>query len=474
MLVRKAATAEEDRRQHRHHVGELVDLAHQEPVRDLILARVGADAAVGREQRIELGDHRLGRGAAQEREREVVEGAVEIVGGGQRLASHAEHAEALLVGHQRAGRHRVDVLGRERQADHRERALLAVDQRVELRAGAEAVRVGEGLREHHLVGPVRRDQPPAPQEEPVQQRLAVLGDRDDAADHRLLEAGDVEQREARDARLDRAHARDLGDAAHEAFGRALQRREDVGEGSSARRRRPPSGAAPRSCRATSPAPRRPRRSPARSRATCPRSRQRSRSSLRSSARSGRSGSPDELPRRRAASACARSSTMRPSPKRITRSAISAMPALWVISAVAVPSSRFTASMASSTSTPVALSSAPVGSSQSSSSRLLGDRARDRDALLLAARELRGEVVEALAEPDQAQRVLGRHRRSRDLGHQRHVLARGEARDQVVELEHEAHVQAPVAGEPGLVARGQLAAVEPDVAGGRRCRARRGC
>ena len=56
--------------------------------------------------------------------------------------------------------------------------------------------------------------------------------------------------------------------------------------------------------------------------------------------------------------------MWPSAKRITRSAMSAMPALWVISAVVVPSERLTSSMASSTSTPVWLSSAPVGSSHS--------------------------------------------------------------------------------------------------------------
>ena len=37
--------------------------------------------------------------------------------------------------------------------------------------------------------------------------------------------------------------------------------------------------------------------------------------------------------------------------------------------------------------------------------LLGDGARDGDALLLAARQLGREVVEALAEPDQLQRRL---------------------------------------------------------------------
>ena len=57
--------------------------------------------------------------------------------------------------------------------------------------------------------------------------------------------------------------------------------------------------------------------------------------------------------------------MRPSESRITRSAMSAMPTLCVISTVSVPSSRLTFSSASRTTTPVAESSAPVGSSHRS-------------------------------------------------------------------------------------------------------------
>ncbi len=52
---------------------------------------------------------------------------------------------------------------------------------------------------------------------------------------------------------------------------------------------------------------------------------------------------------------------------MTRSAMRAMAALWVITAVVVPSSRLTRSMASSTTMPVEMSSAPVGSSHSRTS-----------------------------------------------------------------------------------------------------------
>ena len=51
------------------------------------------------------------------------------------------------------------------------------------------------------------------------------------------------------------------------------------------------------------------------------------------------------------------------------------------------------------------SRSPVGSSASSSVGIADDRARDRDALLLAARELARVVVDAVAEPDELERVL---------------------------------------------------------------------
>ena len=87
--------------------------------------------------------------------------------------------------------------------------------------------------------------------------------------------------------------------------------------------------------------------------------------------------------------------------------------------------------------PVRTSSAPVGSSQSRTSGPLGDGPGDGHALLLAAGQLRREMVQARAEVDQFQRGFGRHRVAGDLGNQPHVLPRGQARDQVVELEDEA-------------------------------------
>ena len=94
---------------------------------------------------------------------------------------------------------------------------------------------------------------------------------------------------------------------------------------------------------------------------------------------------------------------------------------------------------------------------------LGDRARHRDALLLAARQLGREVVEPVREPDQRERVRRVHRIGRDVGHQRDVLARGEARDQIVELEHEADVLAPEARQLRLVRAAEVVVEEVGLA-----------
>jgi hypothetical protein len=81
-------------------------------------------------------------------------------------------------------------------------------------------------------------------------------------------------------------------------------------------------------------------------------------------------------------------------------------------------------------------------------RLVDQGAGDGDALLLAARELARQVVEALAQPDAAQGLFG----FTTVGHavdvlgQHDVLQRGEIRDQVELLEDEADGALAVAGQ----------------------------
>jgi hypothetical protein len=48
------------------------------------------------------------------------------------------------------------------------------------------------------------------------------------------------------------------------------------------------------------------------------------------------------------------------------------------------------------------------------------------------------MIKPIGEPYQIERFLGCHRTRRDVGHQRHVLARPETRNQIVELKNKAH------------------------------------
>ena len=90
--------------------------------------------------------------------------------------------------------------------------------------------------------------------------------------------------------------------------------------------------------------------------------------------------------------------------------------------------------------------APVGSSARTSAGRVDDRARDRDALLLAARELVGHVRGAVGEPDRVER-LGRQLPallrldSRVEERQLDVRLRGRAGNEVEGLEDEADLAA---------------------------------
>jgi hypothetical protein len=73
---------------------------------------------------------------------------------------------------------------------------------------------------------------------------------------------------------------------------------------------------------------------------------------------------------------------------------------------------------------------------------------------------------AIGQTDQRQGLLRRQGRAHDVGYQRDVLARGEARHQVVKLEDEADTLAPEGRERPLVEGCQLEVVKVHLAGGR--------
>ena len=98
--------------------------------------------------------------------------------------------------------------------------------------------------------------------------------------------------------------------------------------------------------------------------------------------------------------------------------------------------------------------------------VLGYGAGDGHALLLAARELRREMVQPGLKAHQGQGFGRVHGIVRDVGDECHVLAGREAGDEVVELEDEPHGLAAVGGQGFLVGVGQvLATVGQGAAGG---------
>ncbi len=135
-----------------------------------------------------------------------------------------------------------------------------------------------------------------------------------------------------------------------------------------------------------------------------------------------------------------SEMMRPSLSSTTRSATRAIARLCVTTITVRPASDCARSKREDlhTGAEVELAGRLVGEQD----RVCGrERACDRDALLLAARQLVGIVVQPLTEPHLLQdlgRSLGRALASRDLGAEPYVLQRGQLGEQVERLEDEAH------------------------------------
>jgi hypothetical protein len=165
--------AEEDRRHHARLHRDLIELGHQVPVRELVLPRVGAEPAVGREQIVEPVDHLALVGPVREGQRDAVEGAVEVEGEAEGVLVHPDDAVAPLVGDDLAAAHGEYELWRERDARDVQRREAPVDDGGDRVAGSELVRVGERLVDQHLVGVRGIEVEAAPEDGAVQARDAA-------------------------------------------------------------------------------------------------------------------------------------------------------------------------------------------------------------------------------------------------------------------------------------------------------------
>ena len=172
-----------------------------------------------------------------------------------------------------------------------------------------------------------------------------------------------------------------------------------------------------------------------------------------------------------------SSAIRPSARKRMRSAIAAAAASWVTITVVWPYSSVAERSSARISCPVVRVEVAGGLVGEHDRRPGDERARDRDALLLAARELGRPVAAAVGEADALDQVIEEGLvglLARDRERQQHVLLGGEHRQQVEELEDEADVLAPqqrhlVVGERADVVAGDLDACRRSAG-----RARRGC
>jgi len=208
---------------------QLLELLGEEAVGELILAAIGPRAAVGAEHRIHAVDHLLHRGARGDAEGGVVEGARHVVGRGQGVAAHPEHAVALEVREHGTRGDLVDVLRRHRHPDDGQPLALAVDDGGDPVARVEVVGVGQGVGDHHLVRAVGLDRASALEVQGVEVRLGAVGQGQQQARDGVGEALDLQLHPGAHPGLHPLHAGDLGEPRGHRFGRALQGDEDIGE-----------------------------------------------------------------------------------------------------------------------------------------------------------------------------------------------------------------------------------------------------
>ncbi|MCY1228631.1 hypothetical protein D9M72_409570 [compost metagenome] len=225
----EGADDEEDRRKRAAHVSEHVEPVLEIGMRGLVLASVGSAAAVRLEHIVErIGDFRL-HGIRHQLEAHRGERALQTEDLGQSALRHPDYRKATIIGHPVAGADRIDILRRQCDADDRQLTLAAVERGGETVTWLEAVRLRKALVDHHLLQIVRARQTSVSHVEPLEQRGAAFGQRDEAPGRRFAELRDVEKRKLGDPGFDHGDARNLGDARDERLRSSCHLREDVSE-----------------------------------------------------------------------------------------------------------------------------------------------------------------------------------------------------------------------------------------------------
>ena len=406
-------------------------------------------------------DHLPFGGIAQELELHVGKSADEVVSARQRLLGHPDDPEAAIVGHDVPGSHRVDELRRHADPDDADGAFAAVQKSLE--AGPEMVILGfrERLADHGLVLVRRNRQPAAPEVDKAEPLLLEVREGDEEGGGRLDHAGQVDESELADARLHGGHARDLRDIVDQAFRRSGQVGEQIAKTVALVIGSP--GFGQRAVRADA---QDQRRHPSRH----------------------HQGDGQRL---------------RPQPQQIPqdlamKGSHGALPThgRGRLSLRVLADGNNLAVAEVNDAVRDVLDGSIMGDDQGRRAetrirldqrikdphaglriertrrlvaekhlRTLGNGTGDGDALLLTAGELRRKMAQTPFKPDERERILGPHRGARDFGDERHVLACGQARDKIVELEDETNVVAPIKREAALIESRELVVLKPGVARG---------
>lgn len=205
---------------------------HVEPVleigmRGLVLPSVGRAAAVWLEQIVErIDDFRL-HGIRHQLQAHRGERALQTEDLGQNALRHPDDGKAAIVGHPVAGADRIDILRRQCDADDRQLTLAAVERGGEAVTWSEAMRLRKALVDHNLVLIARVRQTSFSHVEPIEQRGAAFGKRDEPPGRGFGDVPDVEKREFGDPGFDGGDTGDFGDALDQRLRSPCDLREDV-------------------------------------------------------------------------------------------------------------------------------------------------------------------------------------------------------------------------------------------------------
>ena len=326
-----------------HHL--LIELVLEKPVGRLVSPLDGADRAIRLEQAVEIGNDRLGIGPRRQRDDKIVEGAFHIEGGFGGAAVDPKHRKKAVIGNRQARLHRVDIFRRQRDTGDIEALQPAVEDDADAAARRHVVGVGEGFVDRGAMAIVRSGRRASPQVQARERLIAGMAERNHARRNRQLGRGPVDDDVANDARFDGCDSGNRRQPRDDRQRRALQGYEDLRE-TRAVIKTVAAGLQRIECRY-----RRDEDGHAR------RHHQRDADHLTAQGRDVAPQFAVEQAHQRSSSGESRralrsSPTMRPPPRRRTRSAIPAIAALCVMMTVVVPSRSLTRAIAASTTLPV--------------------------------------------------------------------------------------------------------------------------